>query len=182
MIFLQMPQEDLSSVISTPIKVLWTYPLSFEKEKHSFTPHLIPKKYHTILYHLPVGLHLQSIIHLYPCLYKKLWVIPHSTMLWKIKWVVLKVIYWEALGGDINGSTCWNINQTMPSLGTKHSYPPPGSHIKWCEECLPACCLQEKIYMLPPPGFLSSLGGTSCLRLKKSIHGLKQSPWAYFKS
>lgn len=132
---------------------------SFELTKTQFHSTSYPKK---ISYHSlspPYWTSSPVYIHLYPCLYKKLWVIPHSTMLWKIKWVVLKVIYWEALGGDINGSTCWNINQTMPSLGTKHSYPPLGCHIKWCEECLPAWCLQEKICMLLPLGFLSSLGG-----------------------
>lgn len=40
--------------------------------------------------------------------------------------------------------------------------------------------LKEEVYMLPPPGFVKQGQHGLVCKLKKSIYGLKYSPWAWF--
>lgn len=40
--------------------------------------------------------------------------------------------------------------------------------------------LHEEVYMEIPPGFGTSQTHGKFLRLRKSLYGLKQSPWAWF--
>ena len=41
--------------------------------------------------------------------------------------------------------------------------------------------LEDEVYMELPPGFEGTIGTKKVCRFKKSLHGLKQSPQAWFE-
>ena len=42
--------------------------------------------------------------------------------------------------------------------------------------------LKEEVFMAQPPGFIDPEFANHVCRLKKSIYGLKQAPWAWFSA
>lgn len=176
MIFLQMPQEDLSSVISTPMKVLWTY-------QNTVSLHILSQKniipfFITSLLdfvsslHPPLPMSLQEALS-HPsqhnavedkmsCLESNLLGSPR----WGYKWVyMLKYQPDNAITRyKAQLSTSWMPYQMVWRMSS--------------------CMVSSRENMHASTSWISFIidRETSCLRLKKSIHGLKQSPWAYFKS